>query len=65
MMNVTKEELDQYYRARKKIMARKQPGATPIEYSKYSIKSWKASGLPADKYLHIADFIDISKKRKN
>lgn len=57
-MQVSQRELDCYFNARKKILENRQPNQMLTDYSKYSIKSWKLSKLPLNKYLYIADFID-------
>lgn len=62
-IEVADEEIRQYFIARKKILKEKNNLMTTIEYSKYSIKSWKASGLPLKKYLYIADFIDVERRK--
>lgn len=59
---VSQDEVDRYFEARKKMESEASAYGTILEYSKYSINSWKASGLPIKKYLYIADFIDTKRK---
>lgn len=61
-MEITNEELDKYFETRKKMESEASAYGTITEWSKYSINSWKASGLPLKKYLYIADFIDTKRK---
>lgn len=62
LIQVTDDEVDRYFETRKKIESEASAYGTITEWSKYSINSWKASGLPINKYLYIADFIDTKRK---
>lgn len=55
-MEITKQEIEMYIRARAKMGSFMD---AENDETKYSMNSWEMSGLPFVKYLYIAEFMDI------
>lgn len=63
-MNITQEDIDKYLKAQELKSYRCPVTQVLFKQNKYGLYRWKASGLPMQKYLLIADNEEKYLKRR-